>query len=169
MDALLAIKTRRSVRKYTDQPVPEEWVHELLRAGMQAPSAVNQQPWQFVIIDDHTILDEIPKFHPFSKMLPHAPLAILVCGDESLFKRKERWMQDCSAATENMLIAAHALGLGAVWLGFYPDTQREQKIAELLHLPPTIHPFGMVSLGFPAETPQPEDRFRPDRIHHNHW
>lgn len=169
MDVLQAIKTRRSVRKYTSQTVPDEMVQELLRAGMQAPSAFNQQPWHFVVITDHSILDEIPKFHRYSKMLPQAPLAILVCGDESLFVVKDRWPQDCSAAIENILLAAHALGLGAVWLGLYPDAKREEKLAELIHYPTTVHPLGMVAVGFPAEQPVPEDRYKVERIHFNVW
>ncbi len=112
METIEAIMTRRSVRKYTSQEVSEEQVEQLLRAGMQAPSANNGQPWHFVVIRDRAILDEIPKFHPYAQMLKSAPLAILVCADLAHTNSPDYWMVDCSAATENILLAAHVLGIG---------------------------------------------------------
>ena len=111
---------RRSIRKYTDQPVPDKLVETLLRAAMSAPSAGNQQPWHFVVIRDRAILDAVPGFHPYARMMVKAPVAILVCGDGDLEKSKGFWVEDCSAATENVLIEAQELGLGSVWLGPVP-------------------------------------------------
>ena len=117
MDAMDAILSRRSIRSYTSQPVPEDVVKELLEAGMSAPSAGNEQPWHFVVLTDRKILDEIPTFHPYSHMLGGAPLAILVCGDLNLQRYEGYWVQDCSAATQNILIAIQAKGLGAAKVG----------------------------------------------------
>lgn len=169
MQTLEAVRTRRSVRQYTSQPVSPAELETLLRAAMQAPSASNSQPWAFVVITDRAILDEIPKFHPYSQMLHSAPLAVLVCADESLVKKPGRWMLDCSAATQNLLLAAHDQGLGGVWLLIWPDAERMEKISQLLGLPEKVYPVNLVALGHPAEFPQPEDRFKPERIHANRW
>lgn len=169
METLEAIHGRRSIRRYTAQPVSEEMVEKMLRAAMAAPSAGNQQPWQFVVIDDRKILDAIPQFHPYSAMLKEAPLAIVVCGDERQERYKGYWVQDCSAATQNLLLAAHDLGLGAVWLGVYPIMDRVAKTQELLGLPPHVIPLAIVSIGHPAEKKGPEDRFQASRIHRNRW
>ena len=164
-----AILSRRSIRKYTNQSVPEQTIKELLEAAMSAPSAGNQQPWQFVVIKERKILDEIPKFHPFSQMLREAQLAILVCGDLELEKNKGYWVQDCSAATENILIAATAKGLGAVWLGIYPRKERIAGIKKLLSLPEHVIPLSLISIGYPAEQKPPANRYDSSRIHYNHW
>lgn len=169
MDAMEAILSRRSIRHYTDDPVPEELIEKLLLAAMAAPSARNEQPWQFVVIDERRILNEIMKFHPFSRMLSEAKVAILVCGDLNLESFEGYWVQDCSAATENILIAARALGLGAVWLGIYPREERVEKTKALFKLPDHIIPLGLISIGWPAETKPPSNRFDPSRIHHNGW
>ena len=123
---------RRSIRKYTDQPVPDKLVETLLKAAMSAPSAGNQQPWHFVVIRDRTILDAVPAFHPYARMMVKAPVAILVCGDEALEKSKGFWVEDCSAATENLLIEAQELGLGSVWLGLHPREDRVRKMRALV-------------------------------------
>mgnify|MGYP001068744350 FL=1 len=164
-----AILTRRSIRKYTNQPVPEQVVKELLEAAMSAPSAVNQQPWQFIVINDRKILGEIPKLHPYSLMLRAAPVAILVCGDLQLEKMRGYWVQDCSAATENILVAANAKGLGAVWLGVYPVERRVTGIKKLLDLPENVIPFSIVSIGYPAVKKPPANRYDSSRIHYNRW
>lgn len=167
MDAIEAILSRRSVRKYTDQLVPEEVVNELLAAAMSAPSAGNEQAWQFIIIDDREVLDEIPKYHPFSQMLKEASVAILVCGDLKLEQWKGCWVQDCSAATENILIAAHARGLGSVWLGVYPVEDRVNGIRKLLNLPEHVIPLCILPLGYPAEEHPPANRYDASRVHRN--
>ena len=169
MDAMEAILSRRSIRRYTSKPVPEELIKELLEAAMSAPSASNQQPWQFVIIDDRRILDEIPKFHPYASMLKEAPLAIAVCGDESLATMSGYWVQDCSAATQNILIAANAKGLGAVWLGVYPREERAKTAQKLLGLPEHVVPLCFISIGYPAEEKPPSNRYDESRVHRNRW
>ena len=168
MDAMEAILTRRSIRKYTKQPVPDEVLKELLEAAMCAPSAGNQQPWCFVVIKDRKILDEIPKFHTYAQMLKEAPVAVLVCCDSDL-QLGEFGVQDCSAATQNILLAAHAKGLGAVWLGVYPREQRVTAIKKLLNLPEHIIPISLISIGYPAEQKHRQDRYRADRVHYNQW
>lgn len=169
MDTLEAIFSRRSIRKYTDRPIPEALLDNILRAGMAAPSAGNQQPWHFLVIDDRSILNAIPKYHPYAQMLKAAPLAITVCGELRKLVYDEFWVQDCSAATQNILLAAHALGLGAVWVGLYPDQERVPKTQQLLGLPAEVIPFCFVALGYPAEQKEPSKRYRLSRIHRNRW
>lgn len=169
MEAMKAILSRRSIRKYTAQPVPDEVITELLKAAMSAPSAGNQQPWQFVVINERQVLDEIPEIHPHSQMLREAPLAILVCGDGQRATREKYWVQDCSAATENLLIAAHAKGLGAVWLGVHPIEERIVGLQKLLGLPEYIAPLALISIGYPAETKPPANRYDAARVHYNRW
>jgi len=169
MNTLEAIFTRRSVRDFKHDPVAEEDIQDLLKAGMQAPSAKNEQPWHFVVIDNPEILHAIPKFHPYSKMLQDAPLAILVCSDRKLETKRASWLQDCSAATENILLAAHAKGLGAVWLGIFPDSDRVNGMQELLGMPKDIQPVSLVAVGHPASRPEPVDRFNKARVHRNKW
>lgn len=169
MDALEALRGRRSIRRYTAEPVPESLTLELLRAAMSAPSAGNQQPWQFVVIDQRRLLDEIPRIHPFAQMAREAPLAILVCGDMQRVRMEEFWVQDCAAATQNLLVAAHALGLGAVWVGVYPREDRVASFRWLLGLPEHVTPFALVPVGFPAEHKPPADRYDPARVHRNGW
>ncbi len=164
-----AIFQRRSIRKYTSQQVAEERIEQLLRAGMAAPSAGNEQPWEFVVIRDRAVLNEIPKFHAFSKMLPEAGCAIVVCGDLNRDQFNGFWVQDCSAAAQNILLMAQELGLGAVWLGVYPDQSRVQPLAKLLRLPQNIVPLCILSVGYPAENRGEIDRFDPDRIHKDRW
>jgi nitroreductase len=169
MEALEAIYTRRSVRQFTTEPVSDKDLHDLLRAGMQAPSARNEQPWHFVVINDPDLLHAIPDFHGSADMLLEAPLAILVCSDRKLEKKRASWLQDCSAATENILLAAHGKGLGAVWLGIFPDAERVVGMQSLCALPADVRPVALVAVGHPAVTPEPEDRFNPLRVHYNHW
>jgi nitroreductase len=169
MNTLDVIFTRRSVRDFKTEPVLECDLHDLLKAGMQAPSAKNEQPWHFVVIDQIDLLHSITEFHPHSKMLLNAPLAILVCSDRKLEKKRSSWLQDCSAATQNILLAAHAKGLGAVWLGIFPDADRVTGIKNLLSLPKDIRPVSLIALGHPVFVPQPEDRFKEERIHRNCW
>ena len=169
MDVLEAIRTRRSIRKYLNQPVPEELMQELLAAAMQAPSARNQQPWQFVVIDDRAILAEIPTFMPNAAMVGQRPLAILVCGDLDLEKSEGYWVVDCAAAVENMLLAAHALGLGAVWCGVYPREPRMEGLRRLIGLPQNVIAHSLVVLGYGAEQVAAENRYRPERVRRNHW
>jgi nitroreductase len=169
MDTLEAIHTRRSIRKYLDKPVPEELVEKLLAAATQAPSARNQQPWQFVVIDERAVLAEIARLMPNAAMAGRAPLAILICGDLSLETSPGYWVVDCAAATQNVLLAAHALGLGAVWTGVYPREPRMEYLRRLLALPENVMAHSLIVLGYPAEQAPPENRFRPERVRRNHW
>jgi nitroreductase len=169
MDTLEAIHTRRSVREYLDQPVPEELINRLLAAGMAAPSARNQQPWEFVVITDRALLSKIPLVNPYAQMAENAPTAILVCGNLRRETSPGYWVVDCAAAVQNMLLCAHASGLGAVWTGTYPNEERMDGYTTLLDLPEHVIPHTLVVLGYPAEQPPPQDRFTPDRVHHNGW
>jgi len=169
MDTIEAILTRRSVRKYTDNRVPEDLVKQLLRAAMAAPSAANEQPWHFVVITDRSIMAQVPSFHPHSHMLKEAALAILVCSDPSLELTKGRGVLDCSAATQNLLLAAHALGLGAVWLGIYPVEERMNGMRKLLNMPSRVVPVALVSIGYPDERLRTEERFKAERVHYQRW
>lgn len=169
MDTLTAIFSRRSVRIYTPKPVPRDMVTDIARAAMYAPSAGNERPWHFIILTDRSLLDEIPKFHPYAAMLKHASTALLVCGDTALEKHKGYWVLDCAAATQTILLAAHAKGLGAVWCGVYPTEDRVKNFQKLLHLPEQVVPFSLVPLGFPAEEKKPMERFDESRIHENRW
>jgi len=164
-----AILKRRSIRRYSGEPVNKSEVDLLLKAAMYAPSARNQQPWHFIIIDERSILDEIVKIHPYAGMLRGAELAVLVCGNEDLELSSGYWPVDCAAATQNLLLAAHALGLGAVWLGVYPRHERQKGIQELFDLPHRVHPFSLISIGHPAEEKALPERFKEDRIKYNRW
>ncbi|MGB4428427.1 MAG: nitroreductase family protein [Thermacetogeniaceae bacterium] len=169
MDALEAILTRRSIRRYPAEPVAEDLIKKLLEAAMYAPSAHNQQPWQFIVIQDRQLLDKIPEFHPYSSMLKSAPLAILVCGDSSRFKSSYFWPQDCAAATQNILLAARALGLGTVWMGVYPKENLMEGLRTLFKIPEEIIPFSLIAVGYPAEEKLKPERFDEQRIHYNGW
>jgi nitroreductase len=171
MEAMEAILSRRSIRKYMPDPLPEETIRRLLEAGMAAPSAGDERPWHFVVITDKEIFAAIPGFHPYSQCVPNAAAAILVCADLALSKYPpaDWWVQDCSAATQNILLAAHATGLGAVWLGVHPVKTRIDGARALFRLPDSIVPFSLVSLGFPAARKEGEHRFDPSRVHRERW
>lgn len=168
-----AIFTRTSIRSYEpDHAVSRDTVEILLRAAMSAPSAVNKQPWAFVVLDTREALDSLAEVLPYAKMLTHAPLAIVPCGDMNKAiegEGRDFWIQDVSAATENMLIAAHALGLGAVWTGVYPDLERVKAVKERLGMPDNIIPLCVVPVGYPAGNQQPKDKWNPEAIHYDLW
>jgi nitroreductase len=171
MEAYEAILSRRSIRKFQDKQIEDELIERLIRVGMAAPSAHNEQPWHFVVIREREIIDAIPKFHPYAKMLAEAPAAIAVCVDHNLEKDPTAgyWIQDCSAAAQNILLAAHALGLGACWLGIHPREKRKEALRKLLHLPEPVEAFCVIALGYPAEAKTPSERYNPDRIHNDQW
>jgi len=164
-----AIFKRRSIRSYTSEDVSDAQVEKLLSAAMAAPSAGNEQPWEFVVIRDRKTMNAITSIHPYAAMLKQAPLAICVCGDLHREKYAGYWVQDCSAATENLLIAAADMGLGTCWLGVHPLKDREEGIAKLLGVPEHIVPFAVIAVGHPNENPGPVDRFDPSRIHGDRW
>ncbi|HGY54528.1 MAG TPA: nitroreductase family protein [Caldithrix abyssi] len=169
MDALETIFTRRSIRRFKKEPVSEEVIEQLLRAGMQAPSARNTQAWQFIVLNERSLLHAIADFHPFASMLNEAPSAIAICGDKRDEPHEGYLAVNCAAATQNILLAAHALGLGAVWIGIYPRENRIQKLSALLHLPDFILPISLVAFGHPAEQKSPADRFDVSKVHYNTW
>ena len=169
MELLEGIFTRRSIRKYTNQEITSEQIELILKAGMYSPSASNQQPWHFIVINDTLILNHIKEVHPYAKMLGQAQLAILVCGDVNLELSKDYWVVDCSAATQNMLLAAHGIGLGAVWLGIHPRVERKNEIRKIFNLPENIQPASLISIGYPDENKEMPKRFKPERIHYNAW
>ena len=168
-----AIYTRTSIRTYQpDHAVSRDTVEMLLRAAMSAPTAVNKQPWAFVVLDTREALDSLAEVLPYAKMLKHAPLAIVTCGDMNKAiegEGRDFWIQDVSAATENLLIAAHALGLGAVWTGVYPDHERVNAVQERLGMPANIIPLSVVPVGYPEGEHQPKDKWNPDAVHFNRW
>lgn len=168
MDIVLS---RRSIRKYKpDAPVFDDAVERMLRAAMAAPSACNQQPWRFVVVRDRALLDALADAHPYARMLRQAALAVCVCGDlaaETCFGGY--WPQDCAAATENLLLAAHAQGLGAVWIGVHPYPAREADVRRILSIPEGFVPFCLVSVGVPAERKPPSDRFDPAKVRIDRW
>ena len=169
MDALDAILGRRSIRKYTAEPVSEVDIELLLRAAMAAPSAGNQQPWRFVVTTDREQLDRMAETTPYGKMLREAPLAITVCAEAVELKHPQMWEQDCSAATQNILVAVHALGLGAVWLGFWPKMERVDPLVGVLGLPADVHPLCVLAIGHPAEEKPPSERYNPANVRQDRW
>jgi len=163
------IINRRSARSYRDEAVTEEQIEQVLRAAMAAPSAGNQQPWEFVVVTERDLLVKINAVHPHSKMLLEAPAAILVCGDTSREEHADFWIQDCSAAVQNMLLEATHQGLGSVWLGVYPRQDRVTGLKKLFNLPESVIPFAVVALGYAANQPPPVDRYNPNYVHRNGW
>ena len=166
MDALEVIFTRRSIRRYTSEPVTADDVKTILEAGMNAPSANNRQPWHFIVVDKREKLNAIMEVHPYSKMLAEAPLAIIVCGDPAV---SEFWQQDCAAATQNILLAARALELGTVWMGVYPDEQRAASVAALFGVPEDIKAMCIIAVGHPAEHKGRVERYDAGKVHKNGW
>jgi nitroreductase len=164
-----AILERRSVRRYRAGTVEKSGIELMLKSAMYAPSARNEQPWHFIVIDDRELLERLARVHPYASMLPGASHAVLVCGDQELELSPGYWPVDCAAATQNLLLAAHALGLGAVWLGVYPRQERQDAIRGIFGLPGHVHPFSLVSIGHPAEKKAVPERFRRDRIRWNRW
>ncbi len=170
---LEAIYTRTSVRSYQhDRAVSQDTVDMLLKAAMAAPTAVNKQPWAFVVLNDRASIDSLAEVLPYAKMLNHAPLAIVTCGDMTKAIEgtgRDFWIQDVSAATENLLLAAHALGLGAVWTGVYPEMERVNAVRERLNMPDNIIPLSVVPVGYPEGEHQPKDKWNPASVHYNRW
>ncbi len=167
METFKAITTRRSIRKFLNKNVPDEFVSKILEAAMFAPSARNTQPWHFVVINKRDLLNKIPLVHPFADMCYQASIAILVCGDNQLEKLEGYIALNCGAATQNILLCAHDLGLGAVWLGVYPRKERMEPIAKLFNLPENIIPISLVAIGYPAESKDQPVRVKEERIYYN--
>jgi nitroreductase len=169
MDQLECLMGRRSTRKFTGEPIDDATLEKLLRAGMAAPSAGNQQPWRFIVLRDRDMRVKVAGCSPYANMLPDAAVGIVVCGETVGERHAGYWVQDCSAATENILLAACALGLGGVWLGFYPNEARSECAKEVLGLPETVQPLAVIAIGHPAEVKEPVDRFDAEFVHENRW
>ncbi len=169
MDAIDVILSRRSTRKFTGKLVNDENLTKILKAGFSAPSAHNRQPWEFIVLKDEIMINEFSSKHSYAKMLPQAKCAIVVCGDNENQKATGFLVADCAAAIENMLLAAHALNLGAVWCGIYPVPDLLDMTKKLLGLPETIIPIGLVAIGYKAEEKEPRNNFDPKKIHYNKW
>ena len=165
------IRARRSIRVYSPGEVDEAMVPQLLEAAMAAPSAMTKDPWRFVLVRDKGTLSKLAALHPGAAMLSAAAMAIVVCGDlDAAFDRQLSYLlQDCSAATENLLLAAHALGLGACWVGIHPGEPLIKRVKELLALPASIVPMAVVSLGQPGEQQPPRTRYNADYVRREKW
>jgi nitroreductase len=167
------ILERRSIRKYTDSPISEMNIKELLRAAMSAPSGHNQQLWEFIVIKNKKIMKAIADFHPYAQMLRKAPLSIVVCGNLNKEEHADGWGsfwdQDCAAATENILIEAQHLGLGAVWISAYPREDIVTGLKKLLDLPKAVIPLSIIAIGHPAEKKEAYDRYDENKVHINKW
>jgi len=164
---LNCIMTRTSIRAYQDKTVEKEKIEKILKAGMAAPSAMNKQPWAFVVVTNKELLTKIGMNLRNAGMTAKAPMAIVVCGDTKKMISgggKDFWIDDCSAATENILLAAHALGLGAVWTGLYPDVERCNKLVEILGLSDNLVPLNVIPMGYPAQNPAPKDKWKVENI-----
>jgi len=169
MDALQAILTRRSIRRYEPTPVTEDQLKDLLEAAMAAPSAGNQQPWHFIVVTERRTLDAIAAVHPHAQMLKEAPAAVVVCGDTTSLRHVDFWVQDCAAAVQNILLAATALGLGSCWVGVHPRAERETALRGVFNFPESIVPVAVVALGHGAEVKGPALRYQEERVHRERW
>ena len=160
---------RRSVRSYTDKDISQEDLNLLLKAAMHAPSAGNQQPWEFIVVKNRDIMKAITEFHPYSSMLNSAACAVIICANKDYMRLPEFWVQDCSAATQNLLLEAVHLGIGAVWLGVYPREEPVTGIQKLFELPEQVIPLCVVSLGYPETMPEAKDIWLEERVHMERW
>ena len=165
------IFTRRSIRKYEDREVPEDLIQDLLEAAMAAPSAVAKDPWHFIVLKQRTVLDQVADVLPSGQMLRQATAAFIVCGDitKANLEHESYMLQDLSAATENILLAANVLGLGTCWLGVHPRPERMEGITKLFDLPEHIIPMCGIAIGWPKDLPPARTRFNPDRVHREQW
>ena len=165
-----SIFTRRSVRKFLDKAVEPEVIDRMLRAAMQAPSATNQQPWEFIVIDDRQTIDRLADFSPYAKMLPGAPLAVVILEKQGM--RAPRFTeQDLGAAVQNLMLQAVKEGLGTVWMGVGRNSERETFLTEMFNLPETVKPFAVLAIGYPAEENANRfvDRYDETRVHYNKY
>lgn len=180
--AIDVLMTRTSIRLFTGEPVPAEQLETILRAGMAAPSAMNVQPWRFVVLTERERIDTLFGGGRRPEMFTTAGAVIVVCGQTNFMRKPWGqpdapeelhenifWFEDCSAAAENILLAAHALGLGAVWTAGYPAMERIAPLAQALELPEDVLPLCIIPIGTPAENPEPKDKWNPDNIHWEKW
>lgn len=166
-----SIFKRRSIRQYEDKQITEEQIELLLKAAMSAPSACDTRPWEFIVILDKSVLNQIAEAHPHAKMVRHSNCAIVVCAkpEVQIGVSDGYFPQDCGAATQNILLQACELGLGTVWCGVYPKTDRIADIRRILHIPDEIIPFNVIAVGYAATDPGPSNRYDEKRVHRNQW
>ena len=163
------IYDRRSVRKYIDKDVNPDLVDEILRAAMFAPSGCNKQPWHFVVFNDKELIKEIKAMHPYASALATAPVCIMVCGDTQKEMAQGFYQVDCSAAIENMILAAKALGLDTCWMGIYPWEDTMAAFTKRFNLPENVKPFALISVGYSESKQERPRRYDASRIHYNKW
>ncbi len=168
-ETLNIIFTRRSIRAYTDKQIDDATIETLLKAGMYAPSAKNNQPWHFIVVRSKDTMNKIMKVHPYSRMLRTANVVIVVCAGQTSEIQKMFFPQDLGACTENILLAATSLGIGSVWLGVYPSSDRVKELADICDIPNDVVPFGLISLGYPAEERPDPNRYDASRVHTEKW
>lgn len=164
---LETIFNRKSVRKYTERPVDKEMLETLVRAGMAAPSSRDRRPWEFIIVTDRNLLDTMGDGLPLARMLKETKQAIIVCGDT--IKSNNAWQLDCSAAAQNVLLAAESMGLGAVWTAAYPYPERMKVVRDALQLPEHIVPLTVIPVGYPVGMEKTKDKFNKKQMHYNGW
>lgn len=167
-----AISTRTSIRAYQDRPVGADTVELLLRAAMSAPTARNRQPWAFIVVDDKDLLRQLADSLPYAQSAAAAPMAVVVCGvltESQGATNAGWWVQDAAAASENLLLAAHAVGLGAVWTGVYSYEDRVRAVRNVLGLPRHVVPLNVIPIGYPAENPAPKQKWDPAKVRRNGW
>ncbi len=170
MDTLTSIFKRRSIRKFTAQPVEKEKLDTILRAAMSAPTARNVQDWEFLVVTSDEGRKKIEAAHPTGAIAANAPLSIVVCSNLEREKAAQGYFsQDCAAAIQNMLLAAHALGLGSVWMGVYPRQDRVDNIKAAFALPPHIQPVAVVVFGYAAEEKTDQNRYDDKKVHFEQW
>ena len=169
MEAIENMLTRRSIRRFQDRKVSENYIETMLKAGMNAPSAGNERPWHFIVIRERETLNRIADVHPYAKMLKEAQLAIITCYDTALVTHEGYADQDCALASQNILLAAHDLGLGSVYVGVHPRKEREESIKRVLGIPSDITVFNIIPIGYPAESKPKEDKSISSRVHNGKW
>lgn len=169
MDSLQTIFTRRSIRKYSDIEIEQDKLNNILKAGMYAPSAVNRQPWEFIVVKDANTRGKIAQVNENARMLTDAKVGVVVCINKNEQHAEGYGIQDCSAAIQNMLLAAHAQGIGGVWLGIYPRTKRVKALAKLFNLPKHIQPLAVLSFGYPGAEPVQPDRWDENKVHYEKY
>ncbi|MBQ0080929.1 MAG: nitroreductase family protein [Alistipes sp.] len=170
--AIENILTRKSVRNYTGEAIPSSVQETIMRCAMAAPTAMNIQPWTFIVVDTQEARNKLMTLNFQPEKIATAGMVVIVCADQTKFidgSARDFWIEDCSAATQNILLAAHAEGLGAVWCGIYPVPEKIEMFSELYQLPDNIIPFAMVTIGHPAENPAVKDKWSPEKIHRNYW
>lgn len=165
------IFNRRSIRRYKKQAVEQEKIERLLKAAMQAPSATNQQPWEFIVVQSKESLEKLAEISPYSKMVANAPLAIVLLGNKDRMKSEKHWEQDMAASAQNILLEAVHLGLGGVWIGVAPSQATMDIVARQYELDDRLSPFCLISIGYPEEGYEHKfvDRFDPERIHYEKY